>query len=141
MKKILFIVFCLFFTNLAFSQEAYICMPSKKTGFVFNTSSKSWEQTNFKTSEEKKILKRNGKNWEWRIFGSKDDWGNCGGDDFGQGGDFNSAGFIFCSLVGGHMRMSKNSLRYIETYELGFVDGKDQTGNTPLIGIGTCSPL
>ena len=141
MKKILSIVFSLLLTNLAFSQEAYICLPSKKTGFAFNLSTKSWEQINFKTNEEKKILKKNGMKWEWRIFGSKDDWSDCGGDGFGQGGDFNSSGFIFCTVLGGHMRMSKNTLRYVETYELGFIDGKDQTGNTPLIGIGTCSPL
>ena len=129
MKKILLIVCGFFIMGLAFSQEAYICLPSKKTGFAFNLSSKSWEQVNFKTNEEKKILKKNGMKWEWRIFG------------FGQGGDFNSSGFIFCTVSGGHMRMSKNSLRYVETYEIGFIDGKDQTGNTPLIGIGTCSPL
>jgi hypothetical protein len=141
MKKIFFIVFSLFFTNLAISQEAYICLPSKKTGYIFNVSSKSWEQANFKTNEEKKILKKNGMKWEWRIFGEKHGYSDCGGDGFGKGDDFNSAGFIFCSIIGGHVRMNKNSLRYIETYEIGFIDGKDQSGNTPLIEIGTCSPL
>ena len=141
MKKVLFIVLGFFIMGLAFSQEAFICLPSSKTGFVFNVNTKNWDQANFKTSDEKKILKRNGKKWEWRIFGRKDGWSDCGGDDFGVGEDFNSAGVIFCSVFGGHMRMNKNSLRYIETYELGFIDGKDQTGNTPLIGIGTCSPL
>ena len=56
MKKILLIVFGFFIMGLAFSQEAYICLPSKKTGFAFNLSSKSWEQVNFKTNEEKKAL-------------------------------------------------------------------------------------
>lgn len=37
--------------------------------------------------------------------------------------------------------MSKNSLRYVETYEIGFVDGKDKNDNTPMIEMGTCSPL
>ena len=38
--------------------------------------------------------------------------------------------------------MGKKTLRYIRTYELGFVDGDDKTGaDTPLLEIGTCSPL
>lgn len=59
----------------------------------------------------------------------------------GSPNDFNSAGFIFCDVFGGHMRMNKNSLRYLQSFEIGFTDGKDVNVGGPRIEIGTCSPL
>jgi len=141
MNKLIIILFSLSCFQLALAQDAYICIPISRTGFIFNESNKNWEQTKFKTNEDKKILKKNINKWDWRIFGKKEGWSACGSEDFGKGDDFNSAGFIFCNTQSGHLRMNKNSLRYIETYELGFIDGKDQNTHTPLIEIGTCSPL
>ena len=142
MKKIILVALYFFYANLAWSQEAYICMPSAKTGFYFNSSTKSWEQTRFKTGEQKKILKKNSGKWEWQVFGEKFGFSDCsnGGESESQEG-FNSSGYIFCEVLGGHMKMNKNSLRYIETYEIGFIDGQDKADNTPLIEIGTCSSL
>jgi len=141
MKKFYFLIFSFFLTNFAQSQDAYICVPTGITGFKFNAVSKTWEQKNFRTSNTKKLLKRNEREWNWQVFGSKNDWSECGGLAFGGKDDFNSDGFIFCDVIGGHMRMSKNSLRYVETYELGYVVGTDENSDTPLIEIGTCSPL
>jgi hypothetical protein len=138
--KILVVIACLYFCSVS-AQDAYICMPNGATGFAFNQSQKRWTQSNFRVTDEKKILKRINGLWQWEKFGEKFGSSTCGGDDFNKAGDFNSAGFIFCSLAGGHLRMSRNSLRYVETYELGFTNGKDEAGNTPFIEIGFCTPL
>jgi len=139
-KFFLFIAF-IFPIDLALAQEAYICMPLKKTGFKFEAQSRNWEQANFKTEGDKKILKYTNGAWEWNRFGQKHSFSNCNDGGFSNKSDFNSAGFIFCDTFGGSVRMSKNSLRYIETYLLGYADGIDKDPDTPLIEIGTCSPL
>ena len=142
MKKILFFVFGFLCGNLAISQDAYICIPTARTGFSMNLSTKKWEQTRFRIDDDKKILKKNNDKWEWRKFGVNYSYSDCtsGGDPNSKGG-FNSAGFMFCSTIAGNMRISKNTLRYIETFEYGYFDGKDNNDNTPFIEIGTCSPL
>jgi hypothetical protein len=142
MKKISFVVLSFYCMNLALSQDAYICIPTARTGFSVNPSTKKWEQTRFRIDDDKKILKKNKDKWEWRKFGDKYANSDCtnGGETNSKEG-FNSAGYMFCSVIGGSMRVSKNTLRYIETYEMGFVDGKDKNDDTPMIEIGTCSPL
>lgn len=122
-------------------QTAYICIPTASTGFSIKNGGSKWETTRFRIDDVKKILKRNNGKWEWSKFGESLGFSDCGGDDFGVGGDFNSAGYIFCNTFGGHVRMNKKTLRYIETYEIGFIDGKDLNTDTPSIDIGTCSPL
>jgi hypothetical protein len=141
MKKIFLTLLLSLVISQAFGQDTYLCIPNKRTGFAYNASTKSWEQTGFRTGDTKKILRRTNGQWKWHLFGEKDSPYDCGGVDFGRPDDFNIAGFIFCRVSGGHMRMNKNSLRYVETHELGFIDGKDDKSLTPLIEIGTCSPL
>ena len=140
MKKIFLTLLSSLVICQAFGQDAYLCIPSKITGFAYNSSTKSWEQTGFRTGDTKKILRRANGQWKWHLFGEKNSPHDCG-EDYGIPGDFNTAGFIFCGVSGGHLRMNKNSLRYVETHELGFIDGKDDKSLTPLIEIGTCSPL
>jgi len=140
-KNILFFVMQFIFVNYATGQNAFICIPDSATGFSYNESTKKWERAKFNVNSAKKILKKNGAVWEWRVFGEKYGWSNCGGGDSKNEIEFNSSGFMFCDVLGGHIRMSKNTLRYVETYEIGFIDGKDNNDNTPFIEIGTCTPL
>ena len=142
MKKIIITTIALVYASAVIGQEAYICLPSVISGFHFKSSSGNWEQSRFRIGDKKKILKKTDNKWEWKAFGEKYSFSTCGDSTESTPTDgFNSAGFIFCDLLGGHLRMNKNSLRYIETYEIGYVDGKDNNDNTPYIEIGTCSPL
>lgn len=142
LKKFLLGIFLITSTNLVWCQEAYLCIPTAISGFKFNSLNRSWEHARFRIGETKKILKKTNGKWEWKYFGEKYSLSECtsGGEPSNQDG-FNSAGFLFCDVFGGHMKINKNTLRYIETYEVGFIDGKDKDGNTPSIEIGTCSPL
>ena len=139
---ILISITILFFSSFARGQEAFICIPSARTGFAVNDATKKWEVTRFSINEDKKILKKINAKWEWRKFGDKGGYSDCNNRaDTNSKDGFNSAGFIFCEVLGGSMRMSKKSLRYIETYEIGFFDGIDKNADTPMIEMGTCSPL
>ena len=142
MKKILTGIVFLTFTNLCLSQEAYLCIPTAISGVKFNSSSGRWEHANFRIGDRKKILKKATDKWEWRTFGQDYLFSACnsGGEPANKNG-FNSAGYLFCDVLGGNMRINKNTLRYIETYEIGFINGKDNDSDTPYIEIGTCSPL
>ena len=133
MKKIFAAFLFIFSSTVACSQEAYICIPKSSTGFRYNKLTNNWEQTQFKVSEEKKIIRKTDRGWERRIFGEKS------GDSCK--GDFNEYGFLFCYWFGGQTKFNRKHLRYLETYEIGYIDGKDVDGNTPYIEIGTCSPL
>ena len=63
MKKISFVVLSFYCMNLALSQDAYICIPTARTGFSVNPSTKKWEQTRFRIDDDKKILKKNNDKW------------------------------------------------------------------------------
>ena len=131
MKKLILLFSSLIFTNICIAQQAYICVANDSTGFIYNTNTNSWGRASFKVNDEKKLLKRVGQEWEWSSFGSTHTQ-KCG--------EINSYGYLNCDLLLGSIRFNKNTLRYIETYTVGYVDG-DKGGNTPSITIGKCSPL
>jgi hypothetical protein len=131
MKKLILLFSSLIFTNICIAQQAYICIANDSTGFSYNAKTNSWGRTGFKVNDEKKLLKRVGQGWEWSSFGST----------FTQKcGEINSYGYLNCDVLFGTLRFNKNTLRYIETYTVGYIDG-DKDGDTPNITIGKCSPL
>ena len=113
-----------------FSQTAYLCVPSKSTGFAFD--GRTWTNATFNIEKEKKLLKVNGNSSEWLDLGQQNGM-LCGG--------FSANGVLSCNLVFGELWFNKKTLRYMETYLAGYVDGRDEKGNTPYITIGKCSPI
>lgn len=65
--------------------------------------------------------------------------------------DFNGIGSLFCGGLGTQFRFNNGSLRFMNTYVIGYwsdANPKDKSefmgeegGNTPGIEIGKCSPL
>lgn len=131
MKKLIFMFSSLIFTNICIAQQAYICVANDSTGFNYNANTSSWGRAGFKVNDEKKLLKKVGQEWEWSSFGTTFTH-KCG--------EINSHGYLNCDVIFGTLRFNKNTLRYIETYTVGYIDG-DKGGNTPSITIGKCSPL
>jgi len=39
------------------SGDSYLCVPDKSTGFVFNKSTKLWDQTEFRLDDKKYLIK------------------------------------------------------------------------------------
>jgi hypothetical protein len=95
MKKILINVLLLSSVS-AWAQDAYICMPTAKTGFIFKSSSNQWEMAKFRTDGDKNILKKTNGEWQWSKFGERYSFSTCnsGGDTESKDG-FNQGGFMF----------------------------------------------
>lgn len=129
--------------NPAFAQEQYICIGEKATGFKWDESRKSWEIVRFNARGDKFLVQRInptkilGKtyNFEVREFGRKDVRHRCE--------RFETMTYehplINCGGIGFGMWINTETLRYQEVYGLGYIDGKDDTGNTPSLTIGTCT--
>lgn len=130
-KNFLAGIVCILHSTLALSETNYICLPDRSTGFKFNKYFKSWETTVFNTQHTKMLLKKTAKGWVWLKVGDKHGR-NCSEMKYG---------YLFCSDYFGQIEFNKNSLRYIETYIRGYVEGEDNGLNTPAVDIGTCSPL
>jgi hypothetical protein len=59
------------------------------------------------------------------------------------GKDFNTNGFLKCAGV---LHLARNTfyfhrshMRYLRSYMFGYVDGKDEARNTPLVGACECT--
>jgi hypothetical protein len=129
MKNYLY-VFLIILSSFAYAQDAYLCLPKNATGFSYLQNSKSWEISTFNVSDNKYLLKNKSGKWFWDKFG-RDFPNSCN--------EFNQR--ITCNLFVGEVIFDKKTLRYIRTYVTGYVDGVTNNDNTPLIEIGTCSPL
>lgn len=131
MKRLL-ICLTIFYINNSYAQQAYVCVTNNSTGFRYNSNAQMWERAGFNVTDEKRLLKKIPSGWRWSDFGSQS------GHDCGE---INSFGLLNCNILFGELRFNKNTLRFIETYTVGYIDGKNDNKNTPGISIGTCSPL
>ncbi len=131
MKKLFSIAF-LALPLISLAQTTYLCIPTAATGFSYEASKDSWVVTRFNIEDEKKILKRTQGGWEWVNFGAKSGR-RCP--------DFNDADQLNCNLIFGSLRMNKKTMRYVVTYEVGYIDGVRSNDNTPSMTIGACTPI
>mgnify|MGYP001823129356 CR=1 FL=1 len=51
-----------------------------------------------------------------------------------------SVNALVCNSFLGQLNFSKETLRYIESYMFGYVQGKDNKYNAPKVTVGTCVP-
>ena len=131
MKKIIsLIIFLLPVVSQA--QTSYLCLPSAATGFSYDATKNSWVVTRFNIDDEKKILKRAQGGWE-RI--------NFGETSGRKCPEFNEAHQLRCNTIFGSLQINKKTMRYIATYEAGYIDGVRSNDNTPSMTIGTCTPI
>ena len=112
------------------AQDTYLCIPISATGYSFEKVTNSWDIASFKVGSQKYLLKNNLSTWRWYRFGEKESTSTCTAQ----------ITKINCRDVG-DIVFDKNNLRYLRTYIAGYVDGVNNNNNTPLIEIGTCSPL
>ena len=50
-------------------------------------------------------------------------------------------GDLSCNLKGGQLKVNFNTLRFLNTYLKGYIDGVDDNSNTPFINVGTCTKI
>lgn len=135
----------------------YFCTAEAAAGISWDPQSRRWLGTLFSDRPryifEMKFLRRfkdklggpiefdvsafdvsvqeHGKGKPWPCLGSK-------GDDpimFSEGSILSCTGFI------DQFKINPKSLRFMRVYDAGFVDGKDNSENTPAVLTGTCSKI
>lgn len=131
-KKITLMALALCATTNLLAQD-YLCIATSAAGFVSNPTTKKWERAFFKIEDEKNVLKKGPNGYEWRDFG-KSSGLLCEGT-------FNENGYLRCNVFYGSVIFNKKTLRYLETYTSGYVDGVDSNVNTPHMKIGNCTPI
>ena len=138
---ILLVVFLLFSLAMpAMGEEvtSYLCIPDASTGFKRNESGK-WVATKFDVQGQRFLLSKNEGKWLWKKFGQSvpDSLVDCG--------VFNEHAFIRCNVAGSQITFSKHTLRFMEFHPFGYVTSDIEAFKdynlTPLITIGTCTPL
>jgi hypothetical protein len=142
-----FAALALMFVAMTFSAEAfgadqYLCLADFSTGFAPDKATKKWKPTEFDISKHRYVAKKAGDIAKWNEFGAPDFLAiDC--SPFG-----NAKGIVVCeSKFGTTILFNENSLRYQKYYEGSYMkDGMLPSDSlfaddTPLIEIGTCSPL
>jgi hypothetical protein len=121
---------------IAQSNETYLCIADKATGFAYDPKNSQWDYAKFNVEDNKYTLSKKAGKWQWKKFGTTFEY-DCQGD-------FNEAGFLDCSLLE-RVTINKQTLRYQTVYPFGYAVAKqglaNQAGNTPSIEIGRCSTM
>ena len=142
MKKLLTVCLLLLCSGSVMAekeQKTYLCITEIAGGIKYDSSVKSWKEAKFKTPE-KYLIKFNDKDYPLSSATIS---------EFGTGypiyyceeeGKYKVAPLV-CHSPFGHFHFNKKTLRFLESYMLGYIDGIDNNDNTPLVRGGTCSPL
>lgn len=108
--------------------DVYVCFANKATGFSLSAT-ETWSIREFDVSREEHILKPKANRWEW-IKPGETNGVLCPA--------FDRSGYLQCNYGFGSLVLNKRTMRYIETYTLGYVEGDKKTVN-PTITIGECT--
>ena len=139
MKKV---IFFLLFTGVAVGEQ-YLCVPEHSTGFSYDNVQKEWKNTNFTADGKYVIAKADETKHAWQVteIGETSSSFRCESD-------FTEYGYLRCSGIGGEFNFNKRNGRFLRSYLIGYYtvipevnQGKDEGSDTPLIGIGKCSPF
>ena len=126
--------------------SSYLCVAEKASGFAFDKRTKQWDSSTFRVSNKYLISRSKNKDFFWEVkeVGKQ-------AADIVCTKDFNDKGNLFCGGFGSEFRFNSGSLRYMNTYFIGYwsdANPKDKSNfmgeegsNTPSMEIGKCSPL
>ena len=131
-KKLILLFSGLIYFNIVNAQEGYLCVSEAAGGVSFDQTQKKWKGTTFRNSNEKILIYKKNNQWTMKKFASTVE-NKCTSP--------NEYGFMFCDIFGGELKLSIKSGRYMSTYIVGYIDGKDNDENTPHIEIGVCTAL
>jgi len=117
------------------AEERYFCTGEKAVGFRLDGG--DWKNSTFNTDGDRYVIERmpprvelGGETFTWSVkrMGTRFNSFDC--EDMGETR-------ILCGGLGAGFVFNPMTLRYLEFYGIGYVDG-DEPGNTPNITLGTC---
>lgn len=142
----LFLIVCSLFT-IGIAAEAqergWICNYDASAGIKYFAETDEWQAVIFDASDPILIGPANeasiypDASFEVKVIGDKWATKQC---EFGP----DENGFMTCFGFGGSLRFNSKTLRFQDYYSVGYVISDlsvDQSGNTPSVSIGRCSPL
>lgn len=125
--------------------DAYLCVTDQATGFSYNKKADEWQPANYKVKDLKYVIKRDGaaKPWAWSSFGSTSEPVTCEDDVYARENIV-----VVCHDRHQYASFSLRSRRF-QLYTHGnYLQStpeddrkKDKGQGTPLIELGTCSPI
>ncbi len=128
-----FIIFWLLNTPLnSIAQDSYLCVSEASGGVAYDSNQKKWIGTKFRTENEKIILIKKDSQWKLKDFGFSFE-NDCG--------EISEYGTLRCNIAFGEFLFNSKTRRYLKSYTVGYVDGRDNNNDTPAVTIGKCSPL
>ncbi len=135
MKKLLSVSSLLLCSGSVMAEE-YMCTPEASGGLGYDKIAKSWNVSSFDTGRNY-IVKIKDK--EYPSYAATVRYPNetlpsylCKEEA--------SVNALVCNSFLGQLNFSKGTLRFIESYMFGYVQGKDNKYNAPKVTVGTCSP-
>lgn len=122
----------IFASCASFAQEQYLCVSHAAGGVNYDSAVRNWTPAKFKNDDAKYLIVQKNNKWAMKTFGNNFDF-DCG--------SMNEYNILRCEPFYGEFIFNKKTKRYMKTYTAGFIDGRDNNENTPLIEVGYCSPL
>lgn len=122
--------------------EGWICVEELSAGLRYFPEPGKWKSVRLIADD--KYLIRKWSEDDFTIFLPKNEWvvlllGNLTPDY--TCGSISELGYLNCTGIFGTMHMNPKTLRFVNIYNFGYIDGRDEPGNTPSISAGTCAPM
>ena len=116
--------------------EEYICKPDASGGLGYDKITKSWNASSFETGRHY-IVKINDK--DNPAYAASVSYVDETLPSY-LCKEESSVNALVCNSFLGQLNFSMETLRYIESYMFGYVQGKDNKYNAPKVTVGTCAP-
>lgn len=118
----------------AISASRWFCAAELSTGFKLN--GKVWQSVDFTTDKSRYTISRDDQSqWVVQALGSRYPTHRC------ENTGTDAKVWLTCGGLGYGFVFREDSLRFQEFYGFGYLDGRDEPGNTPAITIGVCSEI
>lgn len=121
-----------------------MCITEIAGGIGLNPNTRAWQGIGFGTDGEKFIVKQKAGNSGWgvKLLGFDYEGFSCPSET-GNALKIFDEDTLGCNSPYGYgvFKLNLSNNRFLATYAVGYIDGKDTDGNSPSISIGKCSVI
>lgn len=125
----------------ALAEERFLCETTHSAGMHYVEEQGEWSNSFFTPGAKYIIAPPSSASSEFQFLVTplgEDFW------EFLCDQGFDDSSLLHCESLNGSFRMHRETLRFQETYDFGYLtrdQSTDQSGATPFIAIGICSPF